>query len=317
MASAISGCGSYLPSNCVSNQQLKALVPDAEDLWIQERTGIKQRYFAAEAELTSDMAFVAAERAIRNSKLKVTDIDLIIVATTTPDRTFPSTATRLQALLGVKNAVAFDLQAVCAGFVYATHVADSMLKSGNYRHAIVVGVDKMSSLLNWQDRSTSVLFGDGAGAIILSNSSKPGIIASEICSDGSLGSILQTDGGVALNQRSGVVTMNGREVFKHAVTKMSSSVVSLLDKCDLSIADIDYFIPHQANIRIINSVAKNLGIEDSKVIKTVSEHANCSAASVPLALDWLVSNHGIDRGSKVIFSAIGAGLVWGSMLIEW
>ncbi|MFV9876087.1 MAG: beta-ketoacyl-ACP synthase III [Rickettsiales endosymbiont of Dermacentor nuttalli] len=317
--SIITGSGSYLPNKLVTNDELSKIV-DTNDIWITERTGIKKRHLVSKGELTSDLALNAAKQAINTSGLLLEEIDLIIVATTTPDNTFPSTATKLQAALGIRHGAAFDIQAVCAGFIYALSVADSMIKTLQARNALVVGAETMSSLLDWQDRSTCVLFGDGAGAVVLSANDlddSGGIISTKLYSDGTYNDILYTDGGVASTGESGKIRMLGREVFKHAVTKMADSILNILSEENLSVENIDLLIPHQANIRIIESLATKLSFPLDKVITTVSEHANTSAASIPLALNHALSSHRINKGNLVLLVAIGAGLTWGVSLIKW
>ena len=316
--SRIIATGAYLPSKIVTNHDLEKIV-ETNDEWIVERTGIKKRHIAADNELTSDMAYEAAKSAIESSDISYNDIDLIIVATTTPDNTFPATATKVQAKLGIKQGAAFDLQAVCSGFIYALATADNFIKSGQYKNILVIGADKMSSILDWNDRKTCILFGDGAGAVLLQadSSSGRGILSSHLYSDGRYFDILNTDGGAALNKQAGVVKMEGQEVFKHATQKMSSAVNNALEYNNLSLEDIDWLIPHQANIRILKSVAKKLKISSDNVISTVQDHANTSAASIPLALNEAISSGNISSGNIIAMTAIGGGLSWGSCLIKW
>ena len=320
ICSVIVATGSYLPAKIVTNNDLSKTV-DTSDEWIFERTGIKQRHIAAKGELTSDLAVHAARAAIASSSvpIKVEEIELIIVATTTPDLTFPATATTLQAKIGAKNAFAFDVQAVCSGFVYALSVADNFIKSGQVKNALVVGAETLSRIVDWQDRNSCVLFGDGAGALILqaSHDSTRGIMASKLSSDGSLNDILKTSGGPSFNQQSGVIHMSGKEVFKHAVDKMAKSVIDVLEKVSMKPSDIDLLVPHQANARILSSVASRLGIVDEKVILTVANHANTSAASIPLALDYANKNNRIKKGDLVVMEALGGGLTWGSIVLRW
>lgn len=317
MASKIIGCGGYLPSKIVTNAELEKTL-NTSDEWIRSRTGIGQRHIAASDEYTSHMAHNAAKAAIKDAKIDPKDIDLIIACTNTPDNSFPGIANKLQGYLKLGQIPSFDLQAICSGFVYGTQVADNMIKSGKYKTVLLVCAEKMSSLLDWQDRSTCVLFGDGAGAVIMQHhDSNSGIIDSNIYSDGSMYDILYTDGGVSMNGKSGNVQMKGQEVFKKAVEKMSESVRFILESNNLGLADIDYFVPHQANRRIINSIANKFGIEDDKVILTIEKHANCSAASIPLALSELKSTKGIETGKLVVFTAFGAGATWGSILVRW
>ncbi len=318
MGSKIIGCGSYLPNRVITNKEL-TLTLDTNEEWIESRTGILQRHIASDDELTSHLAFKAAEAAILDAGIDKHSIDLIIIATTTPDNTFPATATKLQGYLGLENCPSFDLQAVCSGFVYGLHVANSLIKSQAAKTILLIGAEKMSSVLDWNDRSTAILFGDGAGAVILqedtTDSSK--IIDSTIFSSGDFYDALYTDGGVALNSTAGKVKMKGKEVFRNAVEKMGDAVKDLLNKNNIDISEIDYFIPHQANIRIIDALAERIGIAEDKVIKTVSLHANCSAASIPLALQHAKSQGIIKPGDLILLSAIGAGLTWGAALIRY
>jgi 3-oxoacyl-[acyl-carrier-protein] synthase-3 len=317
-SSVIIGCGSYLPEKIVTNFDLAKTV-DTSDEWIVSRTGIKQRHIAAEDEFTSHMSANAAREAIKRAGISASDIDLIIVATTTPDRTFPSTAVNVQALLGINSGAAFDVQAVCSGFVYALSIADNFIKAGQCKTVLVIGADKMSCIVDWSDRNTCVLFGDGAGAVILQASEEQdrGIISTNLYSDGSLQDILNTDGGAGFSGTVGKVKMQGQEVFKHAVEKMSSSVKTALKNAGLGIADVAAFIPHQANSRILEMVAKKLRISDDKVISTVDMHANTSAASIPLALADADGKGRFKQGDLVVFTALGGGLTWGSCLLRW
>lgn len=316
--SKIISSGSYLPQKFLTNYDLEKMVETSND-WIIERTGINKRHIAADNELTSDIGVFAAKSALESAKLKAEDIDLIIVATTTPDLTFPSTATTIQAKLGAKNAFAFDVQAVCAGFVYALNVADNFIKIGQVKNALVIGADILSRIVDWKDRNTCVLFGDGAGAVVLSatENQNEGILSCELYSDGTLNSILNTNGGVATNQSAGVIQMQGKEVFKHAVDKMAKSVVVALEKANLKVSDISLLIPHQANARILNAVAKKLELPEEKVIMTVADHANTSAASIPLALDFAMKNNRIKKGDIVVFEALGGGLTWGAVIVRF
>lgn len=312
------GTGLYLPKRVITNDELAlTLVKDTNDEWIRTRTGIKQRHMAAEGEFTSHMAFEASKAAISDSGIDKNDIDLIIVCTTTPDSTFPSTATKLQGYLELGSIPSFDIQAVCAGFVYGLHIASSMMHSGAYKTVLVVGAERMTGLLDWNDRSSSVLFGDGAGAIILQKGDDFGLIDSIIYSDGSFNDILYTDGGAGSTATSGVIKMQGQEVFKQAVTRLSDSTEALLSKAGLTIDDIDHFIPHQANIRIIDAVVKRLGFDDRKVVKTVECHANSSAATIPMALAELKKSGKLQKGDVIMMAAIGAGITWGAALLRW
>ena len=315
--SKIISTGSYLPEKFLTNFDLEKSV-ETTDAWIIERTGIKKRHIAAEDELTSDIATKAASKALANSNLKAEDIDMIILATTTPDLTFPSTATTVQAKLGAKAAFAFDIQAVCCGFVYALVTADNFIKAGQVKNVLVIGADILSRIVDWSDRNTCVLFGDGAGAIVLqATTTEPGIISSNLHSDGSLNSILKTSGGPAYNQISGFIEMSGKDVFKHAVEKMSKSVLSALEVANLTIKDVDLLVPHQANARILSAVATRIGLESEKIVMTVENHANTSAASIPLALDFANSQGRIKKGDVVVLEALGGGLTWGSAVLRW
>lgn len=318
MQSRIIATGSYLPQKIVTNSDLVKTVETSNE-WIIERTGIEQRHIAAEGEFTSDLAAAAAKKAIANSGLKAEEIEMIIVATTTPDLTFPATATTVQAKIGAKAAFAFDIQAVCSGFVFAITAADNFIKSGQIKNALVIGADKLSSIVDWQDRNTCVLFGDGAGAVILQATKEEnrGIIASSLYSDGTLNDILKTSGGPSSNQKSGFIEMAGKEVFKHAVDKMVKSVIATLTKAGLTTKDIDLLVPHQANLRILNAVATRLELPEEKVIVTVQKHANTSAASIPLALDHANSQKKIKDGDVVVLEALGGGLTWGSVVLKW
>ena len=316
--SKIIGTGSYLPSKIMTNFDLEKMV-ETSDEWIVERTGIKERHIASEDELTTDLALKASENAIASSNISKDDIDLIVFATTTPDRTFPSCGTILQRKLGLtEKAFAFDVQAVCCGFVCAMSVADSFIKSGKAKTALVVGAETLSRIVNWQDRGTCVLFGDGAGAVILQATDEDkGVLNVQLHSDGNYNDLLYTDGGVSLNQKSGSIFMEGREVFKLAVNKMADCVIQNLNKCGLTLEDIDLLIPHQANKRIIDGVGKKLGLSPEKVVSTVQNHANTSAGSIPLAMDFAVKNNMVKDGDIVVLEAFGGGLTWGSIIVKW
>ncbi len=316
--SKIISTGSFLPGRVVTNFDLENSVETTND-WIVERTGINQRHIASDEELTSDLAANAAKNALKNSGLKAEEIEMIIVATTTPDLTFPATATTVQAKIGANSAFAFDIQAVCSGFVYALNIADNFIKSGQVKNALVIGADKLSSIVDWKDRNTCVLFGDGAGAVILQATDEKdrGIIASSLHSDGNLNEILKTSGGPASNQKTGFIEMSGKEVFKHAVEKMVKSVLKTLEKANLSTKEIDLLIPHQANLRILSAVATRLDLPEEKVVLTVQKHANTSAASIPLALDQANKNGRIKPGNVLVLEALGGGLTWGSIVLRW
>lgn len=320
--SVVSGCGSYLPEKIVTNKQLEEIV-DTTDEWIIERTGIKQRHIAADGELTSHLAVKAAEKALKSASLVANDIDLIVVATSTPDQTFPSTATRVQAALGMENGAAFDVQAVCSGFIFAMATADNFIKAGQVKHALVIGAETFSRILDWKDRTTCVLFGDGAGAVVLSaaestgTTADRGILSSHLHSDGRYNDLLYVDGGVSSTQSTGFLRMKGKEVFRHAVTKLAAVVTEALDFNGMSSDDVDIVIPHQANKRILDATIRKLKIDPAKVAITVHKHANTSAASIPLALDDVVRKNRIARGDIVVLEAMGGGFTWGSCLIRW
>lgn len=314
--SVILATGFYLPEKVVTNDELAKTI-DTSDEWIVTRTGIKQRHIASDAEPTSYMAAMASERAIAKSGVSKNDIDAIIVATTTPDKTFPSTAAITQAILGIKNTAAFDIQAVCSGFVYALSIADNMIRAGGYKNILVIGADKMSSIVDWTDRSTAVLFGDGAGAVVLSatNEAGRGIIAHEILADGSFSGILHTSGGTGTTKASGHIIMQGQETYKKAIEKMSEAMENVLKKAGMEAKDIDFIVPHQANHRIISSLTSKLGLSADKVILTLDKHANNSAATIPLALD--LSCDKFKRGDNILLTAAGGGWTWGAVLLNW
>ena len=321
--SQLAGCGSYLPRNVVTNDDLAKKV-DTTDEWIIARTGVKQRHFVADEEFTSDIALEASKRALEHAGVDGAEIDLIVVGTTTPDRTFPATAVRLQKDLGCGSGAAFDVQAVCSGFIYALSIVDSMIQTGQAKTALVVGADTLSRLINWQDRTTCVLFGDGAGAVVVKaveveeqSTDKAGILSTHIHSDGNLEELLYCDGGPSTTQSSGYITMVGKEVFRHAVTNLAAVVNEALEANDLHNSDIDWLVPHQANKRIIDSTAKKLKMSMDKVILTVEDHANTSAASIPLALDHGVREGLIKRGDLLLMEAMGGGLTWGAALVRW
>lgn len=314
---AVIATGSYLPQKILTNSQISEFV-ETNDEWIKDRTGIKQRHIAAEDELTSDLAYKAAHAAITSANIEPTSIDLVIVATTTPDATFPSVATKVQAKLGIIKGAAFDVQAVCAGFIYALTLADSLIKTGTATRALIIGAEKMSSIIDWQDRSTCVLFGDGAGAVIIDKSkTNSGIIGSNLQADGRYGNILYTDGGVSSTQKSGVIKMLGREVYKHAVEKMYGSICELLSAYKITPQEVDVLVPHQANIRILETLATKLAMPSEKLVITLATQANTSAATIPLALDHAVHSGQITQGKTVLLTAIGGGLCWGSILMRW
>ena len=317
-SSYILGCGGYVPKKILTNNDLSKKL-NTTDEWIKTRTGINQRHIADKKQLNSDLGLEAAKKAIKNSKIKISDIDLIIVATSTPDHTFPSTATRIQGKLGIKKGFAFDIQAACSGFIYAMSVADNFLSNNQASNALIIGSEIFSRILDWNDRSTCVLFGDGAGAIVLSKKKNmnSGIISTELYSDGRFYDLLYVNGGVASNQKAGHIKMKGKEVFKHAVKKMVSSIKFNLKKNKLKKEDIDWIIPHQANKRIMDMSAIKLGVSKNKVLMTVDQYANTSTASIPLTLDYALSNNIIKRGEIIVFEAIGGGLTWGCSILKY
>jgi 3-oxoacyl-[acyl-carrier-protein] synthase-3 len=319
--SQIVGCGAYLPRRIVTNAELSTRV-DTTDEWIVQRTGIRQRHVAAGGEKTSDLALEASRAALANAGLAVGDLDLIVLATTTPDNTFPATATKVQAGLGMARGAAFDVQAVCAGFVYALAVADNFIKAGQARTALVIGAETFSRILDWNDRGTCVLFGDGAGAVILKASTNPdpdarGVLSTHLHTDGRTYDLLYVDGGPSSNQQVGHVRMNGQEVFRHAVGKLAGVVDEALAANGLTASDIDWLVPHQANQRIIDGMARKLHLGPEKVVSTVARHANTSAASIPLALAEAAGDGRIKQGQIVLMEAIGGGLAWGACLARW
>ena len=322
MRSAVRGVGAYLPSRVLSNAELGTMVHTTDE-WIVQRTGIRQRHIAAEDETTSTLAVKAAAAALADAGLRPADIDLIVVATSTPDYTFPAVATQVQAELGIVRGVGFDLQAVCSGFVFAVATADKFLVSGSHKRALVIGAETFSRLLDWSDRTTCVLFGDGAGAIVLEAvagdgaSSSPGVMATQLRSDGRHRAKLYVDGGPSSTKTVGHLRMQGREVFKHAVSMVADVVEACFDEAGVGAADLDWFVPHQANLRIIEASADRLGVAREKVVVTVDRHANTSAASIPLALDVAVRDGRIKKGDLVMIEAMGGGFTWGAALIRW
>ena len=319
--SRILGTGSYLPERVMTNAELATMV-DTSDEWIRERTGIRQRHIVADDESTVDLAERAARSALNAAGLEPAAVDLIIVGTTTPDRVYPSTACRLQARLGIKGCPAFDVQAVCTGFIYALGVADKFIKTHAARHALVIGADTHSRLLDWTDRSTCVLFGDGAGAVVLDASEEPGVLSTHLHADGSYEHLLYVEGGVPTGDRdhdgcSGHTKMQGSEVFKVAVRTLARIVDETLSANNLSKSDIDWLVPHQANHRIIDATARKLDMSAEQVVNTIADHGNTSAASVPLALDLAVRDGRIQRGHNLLLEAFGGGFTWGSALIRF
>ncbi len=321
MYSRIKGTGSYLPEKILTNKDLETMV-DTTDEWIFDRTGIKERHIAAEGQTTCDLAEHAARAAMQHAGITADDIDLIIIATTTPDRVFPSTACLLQQRLGIAGCAAFDVQAVCTGFVYALGIADKFIKSGSNKCALVIGAETMSRITDWTDRGTCILFGDGAGAAILEATDEPGILSTHLHADGKYEDLLTVDGGVSsdyskIENGTAFVRMKGNEVFKMAVNTLGRIVDETLAANDMQKSDIDWLVPHQANIRIINATAKKLQMNTDHVVVTVDKHGNTSAASVPLALDTAVRDGRIKRGDTILLEAFGGGFTWGSALIKY
>jgi 3-oxoacyl-[acyl-carrier-protein] synthase-3 len=322
LRSVVLGCGSYLPARILSNDELAKSV-ETTDEWIVQRTGIRERHIAAAGELTSDLALHAARAALVNAHVEASSIDLIVLATSTPDQTFPATAVSVQAGLGITHGAAFDLQAVCSGFVYALSVVDALLKSGGFKRALVIGAETFSRILDWNDRTTCVLFGDGAGALVLEAQPQPGtkadrgILTAHLRSDGRFKSKLYVDGGPSSTQTVGHLRMEGRDVFKHAIAMITDVIDDAFKATGTSAADIDWFVPHQANKRIIDGSAHKLGIAPDKVVITVDRHGNTSAASIPLALADAVADRRIKRGNLILLEAMGGGFTWGSALLRW
>ena len=317
--SIVSGIGASLPQEVVTNKDLSMRMDTSEE-WIEERTGIKERRIASKDETTSSLGTDAAQIAIDNSGLKNSDIDLIILATATPDNTFPASATLIQSSLGIERGYAYDMQAVCSGFVFAVEAADNAIKAGNIKNALVIGSETFSRILDWDDRATCVLFGDGAGAMVLSASSEDtnrGVLSNHLHSDGRYKDLLYVDGGPSTTNNVGYLRMDGKGVFKHAVQNLSSAIIEAIEYNNIAIEDIDWFVPHQANIRMLEAVSKKVGLSRDKVIITVDKHANTSAASIPLALYDAVQKDKIKKGDLVLLEAMGGGFSWGSTLIRW
>ena len=328
--SEIVGCGSYLPERVVTNAELSAKI-DTTDEWIVSRTGIRQRHLAADGELTSDLALKAAERALENAAIPAAEVDMLILATTTPDNTFPATATKVQNRLDMVNGAAFDVQAVCSGFVYGLAIADNFIKTRQCKTIVLIGAETFSRILDWEDRSTCVLFGDGAGAVVLrageggpdanigetGHNRGRGVLSTHLHSDGSTNDLLYVDGGPSSTQTVGHVRMVGREVYRHAVINLAAIVGEALEANGLAPEDIDWLVPHQANKRILDGTAKRLGLAEEKMVVTVDRHANTSAASIPLALDEAVRDGRIKRGHLVLMEAMGGGLTWAAGLVRW
>ena len=320
--SVVAGCGAYLPEQIVTNDELAQRV-DTSDEWIVQRTGIRSRHIAAEGEKTSDLAFAASRDALDDAGIAASDIDLVVLATATPDETFPSTATTVQASLGMTKGAAFDVQAVCSGFVYAMNVADNFVRLGQAENVLVIGAETFSRILDWEDRSTCVLFGDGAGAVVLSaedgagESTDRGVLSNCLHSDGRHHDLLYVDGGPSSTQTVGYLRMEGPEVFKHAVKNLSSVIGEALDLAGLEPDDVDWLVPHQANRRIISSTARKLKVSESKIVVTVERHANTSAASIPLALNDAVKDGRVSSGDVVVLEAMGGGFTWGANVVRW
>jgi 3-oxoacyl-[acyl-carrier-protein] synthase III len=315
--SVVLGAGSALPKRRISNEELAQRV-ETSDAWIVERTGIKSRYIADDGETTASLATDAARRALEHAGVAAADIELIVLATATPDQTFPSSATKVQAALGINDCIAFDVHAVCTGFLYALSVADSMLRSGNASKALVIGAETFSRILDWEDRATCVLFGDGAGALVLSaEETESGILATKLHADGRHNDLLFVDGGPSTTGTVGKLRMKGREVFRHAVINLADVLHEVLAAAGLSAEDVDWVVPHQANARILDATARKLGLPAEKVVVTVDEHANTSAASVPLAFDAAVKDGRIKRGDVVVLEAMGGGFTWGAAALRY
>ena len=320
--SQVTGCGSYLPARVMTNAQLAKTV-DTSDDWIRQRTGIRERRVAEDGELTSDLGLKAAREALDMARLEADDLDLIVCATSTPDETFPATATRIQAELGMTGGAAFDVQAVCTGFIYALAVADNFIRLGQARNALVIGAETFSRILDWTDRSTCVLFGDGAGAVVLQgadcagNAEASGVLSTHLYSDGRHHDALYVDGGPSSTGTVGHLRMEGREVFRHAVVRMVEAIDAALEANGLTPRDIDWLVPHQANLRIIQAMARRLNLPEDRVVVTVDRHANTSAASIPLALCEAVRDQRIRSGDLILMEAMGGGFTWGSALVRW
>jgi 3-oxoacyl-[acyl-carrier-protein] synthase-3 len=317
LRSVVKGTGSALPERRVDNQELAEQV-DTSDEWIVERTGIRSRYIAGDGETTATLAIEASKRALEAAGLQPSDIGLIVLATATPDQTFPSSATKVQAMLGIDDCIAFDVHAVCTGFLYALTVADSMLRGGNAKRALVIGSETFSRILDWEDRTTCELFGDGAGAIVLeAEEGDSGILSTSLHADGRHNGLLFVDGGPSTTGTVGKLRMKGREVFRHAVVNLADVLKTVLERANLTPADVDWVVPHQANARILDATARKLGLPPEKVIVTVDRHANTSAASVPLAFDVAVRDGRIKRGDLLVLEAMGGGFTWGAAALRY
>lgn len=318
LRSQIIGCGAYLPERIITNEELSATI-DTTDEWIVSRTGIRQRHIAADGELTSDLAIASAKEAMKNAGVVASDIDLIIVATATPDNTFPATATKVQAKLGITRGAAFDLQAVCSGFIYGLSVADNFIKCGQAKTILLIGAETFSRILDWTDRSTCVLFGDGSGAVVMTatEDTERGVLSTCLHSDGRLQDILYVDGGPSSTGTTGHLRMEGKEVFRHAVVNLAAVIDEILEANGLNRSDIDWVVPHQANKRILDRTAKKLNLPPERVVMTIDHHANTSAASIPLALAEALGDGRIKAGDLVLMEAMGGGLTWGAALVRW
>ena len=317
LRSVVAGVGSALPKRSVSNAELASQV-DTSDEWIVERTGIRNRYIADAGETTATLAHDAAKKALEQAGMTAADIDLIVLATATPDQTFPSSATKVQAMLGINDCIAFDVHAVCTGFLYALTVADSMLRSGSAESALVIGSETFSRILDWEDRATCVLFGDGAGALVLkAEDGERGILSTKLHADGRHNELLFVDGGPSTTQTVGKLRMKGREVFRHAVVNLADVLNEVLADAGLDASEVDWVVPHQANARILDATARKLGLPAEKVVVTVDQHANTSAASVPLAFDAAVRDGRIKRGDLVVLEAMGGGFTWGAAALRY
>jgi 3-oxoacyl-[acyl-carrier-protein] synthase III len=321
LRSVIMGTGSALPRRCMTNAELATMV-DTSDEWIVARTGIRERYIAGEGETTATLATDAARAALAMAGIEATDVDLIILATATPDQTFPASATTVQAALGINDCIAFDVAAVCSGFLYAVTVADNMLRGGAARTALVIGSETFSRILDWEDRTTCVLFGDGAGAVVLQAQESDaatgrGILANRLHADGRHNGLLNVDGGPSTTGTVGKVRMKGQDVFRHAVTNLASVMKEVLEAADIAASDIDWVVPHQANARILDATARKLGLDPARIVVTVDRHANTSAASVPLALDTAVRDGRIKQGDLIVLEAMGGGFTWGASIVRF
>lgn len=322
LRAVVKGVGHYLPERVVPNSEFEKSL-DTSDEWIKSRSGIERRHFAAEGEFTSDLAIHAAKAALADAGMDSAEIDAVVLATSTPDQTFPSTATKVQAAIGMTRGFAFDVQAVCAGFAFALANANALILSGQAEKVLVIGAETFSRIMDWQDRSTCVLFGDGAGALVLAaeradgTSDDRGILATDLHSDGRFNKLLYVDGGVSSTQSTGVLRMEGREIFKHAVQKLAATAHAALAKAGITAADVDWVVPHQANLRIIKSTAQKMGVPMERVILTVQDHGNTSAASIPLAMSVGKNRGQIKQGDLLVAEAIGGGLAWGAVVLRW